>query len=401
MTDSTRARQRVLHIAPTPFFADRGCHMRIAGVVRSLEAQGFSNRVCTYHLGRDVAGIETVRTWRIPGYTQTSAGHSGYKYIADILLAVLVCYQVIRYKPTVIHGHLHEGALLGHVARLLVFWRRTPLVFDVQGSLVGELIAYGKVRPGSMAHRVFRLVESLVCRLPDVFMCSSQNSLEILRDEYGVVPARLMVTADGTDVEAFAVPESPALRKALGLPEDRPVAVFSGSLLAAKGIEELRQLIQDARRSSLKVHFLVIGYPDTEFRGWLAEQGLDEFVTPTGQLAFEKLPDYLALAAVAIEPKAVFAGEASGKLINYMAAGLPVVCFESGHNRAVLADGGFYAPLPGQGLLPALREALDEGAAPLALRGAANRARAAARYSWDAMARLMSDRYRELLEARR
>ena len=27
---------RVLHIAPTPFFSDRGCHIRIDGIVNAL-----------------------------------------------------------------------------------------------------------------------------------------------------------------------------------------------------------------------------------------------------------------------------------------------------------------------------------------------------------------------------
>ena len=37
------------------------------------------------------------------------------------------------------------------------------------------------------------------------------------------------------------------------------------------------------------------------------------------------------------------AGEASGKVINYMGAGLPVVCFEGKNNRRFLGDGGIYA----------------------------------------------------------
>jgi glycosyltransferase involved in cell wall biosynthesis len=37
------------------------------------------------------------------------------------------------------------------------------------------------------------------------------------------------------------------------------------------------------------------------------------------------------------------AGEASGKVINYMGAGLPVVCFEGKNNRRFLGEGGIYA----------------------------------------------------------
>ncbi|NJN54995.1 MAG: glycosyltransferase family 1 protein [Anaerolineae bacterium] len=41
----------------------------------------------------------------------------------------------LRYRPDIVHGHMHEGAMIGSmVARLL----RVPLVFDFQGSLSAE-----------------------------------------------------------------------------------------------------------------------------------------------------------------------------------------------------------------------------------------------------------------------
>jgi glycosyltransferase involved in cell wall biosynthesis len=64
----------------------------------------------------------------------------------------------------------------------------------------------------------------------------------------------------------------------------------------------------------------------------------------TGQIPFDELAGYLALAAVALEPKMSGSGEASGKLVNYMAAGLPVVCFDTPNNRDMLAGDGFFAP---------------------------------------------------------
>jgi glycosyltransferase involved in cell wall biosynthesis len=290
--------------------------------------------------------------------------------------------------------------LLGHVARTLVFWRRIPLVFDVQGSLVGELVAYGTMKQGSLSYRIFRAIESLVCRMPDVFMCSSGNSLAVMRDSYGVDPSKLLLTPDGADVGQFSVARSAELAAHLGLPGDRPIAVFSGSLLPTKGIDELKTLIRSAAQQSLPVHFLVIGYPEADTRAWLDANGYGASVTLTGQLPFEKLPDYLALADLAIEPKAVFAGEASGKLVNYMAAGLPVICFESPHNRVMLGDDGYYAPLEARELLPALREALQEGEANRRLRGERCRQRAVEGFSWSATAERIAERYRSLLGER-
>ena len=115
---------KVLHIAPTPFFSDRGCHIRIQGIISALQRKSVHNVLCTYHQGREVPGIITRRVSHIPGYTKQEAGPSGYKYLADILLFLKVCSTIFTYRPDIIHGHLHEGALLGWAAKTLFFWRK-------------------------------------------------------------------------------------------------------------------------------------------------------------------------------------------------------------------------------------------------------------------------------------
>jgi hypothetical protein len=126
-------RLRILHIGPTPFFSDRGAHIRIRGLMLAQQRRGHEVVLATYHHGSEVEGIRTVRSARIPGYTKLDAGPSPFKYLADLLLLWRVCGLVRRWRPDLLHAHLHEGALIGHVARVLIFWRRAPMVFDMQG----------------------------------------------------------------------------------------------------------------------------------------------------------------------------------------------------------------------------------------------------------------------------
>ena len=53
---------RVLMVAPTPFFADRGCHVRILGEARALTQLGHQVKIVTYPLGRDMEGLDIHRT---------------------------------------------------------------------------------------------------------------------------------------------------------------------------------------------------------------------------------------------------------------------------------------------------------------------------------------------------
>ena len=57
---------KIIMIAPTPFFADRGCHTRIYGQISALQRLGYKIKLVTYGLGREMETVET-----IPGFKCT------------------------------------------------------------------------------------------------------------------------------------------------------------------------------------------------------------------------------------------------------------------------------------------------------------------------------------------
>src|SRR6266540_4844428 len=71
---------RVLMVAPTPYFSDRGCHVQIYEVAHSQKSLGNDVRIVTYHLGRDLGDIPTSRTLRLPWYDKRDAGPSAHKF---------------------------------------------------------------------------------------------------------------------------------------------------------------------------------------------------------------------------------------------------------------------------------------------------------------------------------
>ena len=75
---------RVLMVAPTPFFDDRGCHVRILEQVRALRDRGVEVLLATYHVGRDVPEVRTVRTMRLPWVRRLPVGFSIHKPALDL-----------------------------------------------------------------------------------------------------------------------------------------------------------------------------------------------------------------------------------------------------------------------------------------------------------------------------
>ena len=67
-----------------------------------------------------------------------------------------------------------------------------------------------------------------------------------------------------------------------------------------------------------------------------------DHTTFTGKVPYHQARDYLALGDVAVAPK-LSATEGSGKILNYMAMGLPTVAFDTPVSREYLGDVGIYA----------------------------------------------------------
>lgn len=329
----------ILHIAPTPFFSDRGCHIRIAGVVRSLQKLNFNNSVCTYHTGRDLADIPTIRISSIRNYTKTSAGPSPYKFLADLKLLIICLKEYRRTKPIAIHAHLHEGVLIGLILKTCFFWRRTPLIADMQGSLAGELESYGVFRKYPLLKFPIKAIERLLLLFSTHIVCSSQHSLDLFTELFPESAKKISLAQDGADEPAdISSTATDKLRSSLGISQTSVCIVYSGALLDSKGLIELKQLILKSRDLAESVHFLIIGYPTENIELFLDENQLQHLCTLTGKLDFDVLADHLALGTIAIDPKNSDAGEGSGKLLNYMANSMAVVAFDTTNNRVFLGD---------------------------------------------------------------
>ncbi|MHB8280428.1 MAG: glycosyltransferase family 4 protein, partial [Candidatus Humimicrobiaceae bacterium] len=151
------------------------------------------------------------------------------------------------------------------------------------------------------------------------------------------------VVIDGVHTDFFNRPPKKGFKSELGIPEEAPLIIFTGALLAAKGIWNLVDAIPMVLSKRKDVHFLIVGYPVEETEKRIKKLGVENNVHMTGMVDYFGLPDYLLISDIAVEPKVDKAGEASGKVINYMGAGLPVVCFDSQNNRRFLEDGGIFA----------------------------------------------------------
>jgi glycosyltransferase involved in cell wall biosynthesis len=395
---------RLLAIAPTGFFADYGCHVRIRGQMAALQARGHAVYLVTYPAGRDVDGLATRRPPFWPAGRPMPVGSSRRKLLLDALLVPTAARAALHFpggRPDIIHAYLHEGALLGAVlARML----HAPLVFDFQGSLTAEMLDHRFLQPGSPLLASLQRLERWIDRQPQAILASSQHAAGLLR-QAGVSVGRIHTLPDSVDPRAFRPrvelpqPALDSLRQQLALPSERPLLVYLGLLASYQGTDLLLHAMERLIKRRPAPHLLLMGFPDVAYYRALAERlGLAGHVTFTGAVPYEEAPLHLALGDVAVAPK-VSATEGSGKLLPYMAAGLPVVAFDTPVHREYLGELGFYAPAgDAAGLAAAIAWTLEH---PEAARRTtqALRARVVSRYTWDHAAQTIEQVYGELRDA--
>lgn len=325
-------------IAPTPYFADRGCHVRILEQARALQAMGCEVQICTYPLGKDQPGIATHRTAALPWYRKLSAGPSWHKIYIDVLLLFKSWRVARRIRPDVIHGHLHEGAAIGWVVGRLL---GIPVVGDFQGSLSGELEAHAFLKAKSLFYRLVALSEGWIDRLPDVAIASCDDVAQELRTRFRA--PRVVLALDGVDTQTFR-PGLDTRDLASLVPDGRRVVVYLGLLTHYQGVDHLLEAVPRVLARVPEAFFLIMGYQNEEhYRQKARELGVAEHVAFPGRIDYAQAARYLSLGEVAVGPK-ISTTESNGKLYNYMGCALPTVAFDTPPSREILGDLGVYAP---------------------------------------------------------
>jgi glycosyltransferase involved in cell wall biosynthesis len=283
-------------------------------------------------------GIRVVRTPRIPWYNKLEAGPSWHKPYLDLLLLWKVYSEVRSFRPHVIHAHLHEGALIGWLITAL---QPIPLLFDYQGSLSGESLNHGFFGDKSLLLKLFKAVEQFIDRRADHILTSSHSGSRELKEDWGIPSEKITNLIDGVDTEEFRpYPRSDA-RRALGVPDDAKVVAYLGLFNRYQGVDLLLEVIARIKAEDSTIRFLLMGFPDTEYRRKAQEIGIDDVITFTGRVDYDRAPLFLSAGDIAVSPKLALT-EANGKLFNYMACGLPTIVFDNQINREILGEDGIY-----------------------------------------------------------
>jgi glycosyltransferase involved in cell wall biosynthesis len=339
--------RRILVVAPQPFYQDRGTPIALRQVLHAASELGYKMDLLTFPVGSEVhlPGLRTLRTGNPFGIRSVPIGLSLRKLALDMSLVRALGERLARETYTCVHA-LEEAAW---PAMVLAQRHRIPLLYDMQSSLPEQLLAYrlARVAPVPM---LMREAERWLLTRADLVVASAG-----LGD-------RVRLLAPGTKVREWRFPSTPgevptyeslSLRRQLGIPQDAPVILYSGTFEPYQGLDDLIAAVPSVLAAMPKARFVLVGADgagDTSLGREAEELLRSSVLTIVERQPRSAMPVYLAMADVLVSPRA-FGGNLPLKIFDYLAAGRPIVATDISTHRAVLTQDTALLVQPNAGAL--------------------------------------------------
>lgn len=386
-----------------PVHGTKGASVHVRGVAEALARSGHDVKVLATRAGDPVSGfrpavidfgfdplLKALRGGIAAAGDETLASES-HGLMLNAALRRLLDALDAEWPVDAVYERYSLWSWAGlHFARE----RGVPYVLEVNAPLVEEQRTWRTLGLQPVA----AAIEQLLLKEADIITVPAHSLRQHVRAVAGE-RRRVYVLPNGVDLDLFSEPAAPP-DGVLARLEGRFVVAFLGSLKPWHGIEALWRGFLALRRRVPAAHLLVIG--DGPMRAYLekAAAAYDPgAVTLTGAVEHRQVPGLLAAADVGVAPYPRLKDFyfCPLKIVEYLAAGLPVVASRVGDVERLVQEGrtGLLVP-PGdhRALAAALVDLHGHPRRRRAL-GARARVRAQARHGWQVTAR----RLEELIKA--
>jgi glycosyltransferase involved in cell wall biosynthesis len=114
---------------------------------------------------------------------------------------LLVQYRHIKTYDILVVGY--PGHFDIFLARLLSWWRRTPLVWDVLNSLYLIILERGIHKSHPLTGQIIRIVEKIACQLPDMMILDTKQFIDWFQKTHNVNSRKFRLVQIGADDRLF------------------------------------------------------------------------------------------------------------------------------------------------------------------------------------------------------
>ncbi|MEZ5905598.1 MAG: glycosyltransferase [Geminicoccaceae bacterium] len=332
-------KNRVLVVAPQPFFTPRGTPFSVYYRTLVMAELGMDIDVLTYGRGEDVA-IPGVRIIRIPAFDwlgPVKIGPSLLKLWLDFFLVLWAVGCLIRRRYAIVHAHEEAVFFLRFLKPIFQF----KLIYDMHSSLPEQLRNY-RFTTSRLLIGLFEKLERSCLRGADavITICPElaryaeplmpDPERHFLIENSIFEPVRLAGSAS----------TGPAAPAPVELPADRSCVFYAGTFEVYQGLDTLVAAFALAHETCPGAFLVLIGGTPEQvekMRGLADRSGIGEHTLVLGRMPQAQVARYAAKASVLVSPRS-HGTNTPLKIYEQLASGIPLVATNILSHTQVLDD---------------------------------------------------------------
>ncbi|MBW4027383.1 MAG: glycosyltransferase [Acidobacteria bacterium] len=231
---------------------------------------------------------------------------------------------------------------------LQTFFSDSNLFGPLLGRLSGIPVITGTRRclsdPAQLPKPWSQLIYQFRNAMVDNVIANSMAVMQSVLDVERFSPSKLDVVYNGVDLQALRVArhQGHQVRSELHIGKEHLLVGNISGLRKVKGLPTFLKAASIAAKNDPKLRFVIVGEGDMRpmLEQMITSEGLEEVVSLVG--AQHDVRPYLAAMDIAVLCST--AEGLSNSLLEYMAAGLPIIATDVGGNREVVGDVGILIP---------------------------------------------------------
>lgn len=310
-------------VGACPYPVPQGSQVYLRNTALALRAAGHNVHLVTYGygLGDDPSGLPLHRASNVPFARRTAAGPSIAKPVQDAFLVQKLREMVRTHHIDIVNAHNYEGLAVALAARV------RPIVYHPHNALMDELPHYFPAR--GLAESAGRALDKALPRRADLVVAPHEELAGYL----------VAVRCDPNRVKVVPAPIELDTIRQRPQTNSRPALVYMGNLDRYQNLGLLRSVIAHVRQEIPDAE-LVVATGASRASDLLHVSEFARVVrTESSKDLLHELPD----GAVFVCPRVSWSGYPI-KLLNAMAAALPIVCCASAAHPLTHEENGLVIP---------------------------------------------------------
>ena len=307
-------RKKILFIAPSPIYLEKGSSLRMFEVAKTLSKKYFVD-IVTYSIGEKFK-IKNTKIWRTPSFFKPDipvGKPSISKILLDLFLLKKCINLITKNKYDIIHCEDFEGAAIGY--SLSLFNKKYKLVYDLHNKLTDNL----KIVNKSYLNFLIAPMERLITKKFDLVIL---NWNKYFNDPLFNHKSRFLYY----DKINLALKKYPSFKF--------KYIIYTGNFENYQGIKEFLNIFKDLKS---QIKLVLVGKPTNEIKNFIASNSLlRDRVILTGRLPISQTNFLIKNSLFGILPRIE---GSSMKLIHYIMFNKSVLARKTNSNRELLKDG--------------------------------------------------------------